>query len=689
MEACHKFKETKPTDSVPPFQDGDGTIDKVSATNRRMGGLGRPLRRILPSSGSSQIQKVSQSTCPGNNFPVQGDVLRFMHSPSDLHTSHESNCSFPQVKVNSDTHVSRRLADPGIRSGEISFRRSNGLESSLRVRLSDQQEKVRVNANSVVQIPGDVNKPEDRSGSTISGESRESQSLVSLPAAVSQGHSKRLSQFSGNPESHGRLHSMGQTVHKTPTVLSQVFLAKRPGTASCDSTQRLILPPSRMVGKGVKHLSRSASTSQASTGNVTDRCQQVRLGGSFVREQGFRTVDTTGVQDTHKLLRDDGNSSSNSTVQGFAQGQVNTGSFRQYYSSGTHQETRWNTVNVPVCPNYSIIRIVHVPRNSPTSDVHSREKECDGGPIVQDRPGPAGRVVIGAKCIPGNPKSVPGLTSRPICDTVEPTVGSVCVPIPGRGGMGRRRPVNLMGGVGGLRVSTDDSHTPSSKQTRPVERSAVSDSSDVEGSGMVSDTVEPAGGLPEGNPSKPETVKSVRPSGLSLEPGGSKSSRVAFGKRLLLEAGFSEKVASRAVRSHRESSRSLYQSRWHRFECWCHRRKVDPYTASVPVIGDFLIYLFEIAKCQPNTIAGYKSAISATRPPVDGLPVGLHPVLCKLIKNFRLENPKAGIRVPEWDLNEVLKAFMEPPFEPPKWVSLQDKKLTTYKTVFLLLELSF
>ena len=165
MEACHKFKETKPTDSVPPFQDGDGTIDKVSATNRRMGGLGRLLSdayyHLLV---HPKVRKFPRVHVLGTTFQFKAMCFGLCTAPLNLHTSHESNCSFPQGKVNSDTHVSRRLADPGTRPGEISFRRSNGPESSLRVRLSDQQEKVRVKANSVVQIPGDVNKPEDRSG---------------------------------------------------------------------------------------------------------------------------------------------------------------------------------------------------------------------------------------------------------------------------------------------------------------------------------------------------------------------------------------------------------------------------------------------------------------------------------------------------------------------------------------------
>ena len=63
-----------------------------------------------------------------------------------------------------------------------------------------------------------------------------------------------------------------------------------------------------------------------------------------------------------------------------------------------------------------------------------------------------------------------------------------------------------------------------------------------------------------------------------------------------LRRGFSEKVASRAIISHRPSSRSLYQSRWHRFECWCRGRNVDPYTTTISVIAVFLLFLLKSQK---------------------------------------------------------------------------------------------
>ena len=41
-------------------------------------------------------------------------------------------------------------------------------------------------------------------------------------------------------------------------------------------------------------------------------------------------------------------------------------------------------------------------------------------------------------------------------------------------------------------------------------------------------------------------------------------------------------------------------------------------------------------------------------------------------------------KVPEWDLTTVLQILRKAPFEPPRFDTVQQKKLTTWKTVFLL-----
>ena len=56
-------------------------------------------------------------------------------------------------------------------------------------------------------------------------------------------------------------------------------------------------------------------------------------------------------------------------------------------------------------------------------------------------------------------------------------------------------------------------------------------------------------------------------------------------------------------------------------------------------------------------------------------------ILKELIRSFTLERKKDVVSTPSWDLNKVLSALMEPPFEPLNEASLRN---VTKKTLFLL-----
>ena len=109
------------------------------------------------------------------------------------------------------------------------------------------------------------------------------------------------------------------------------------------------------------------------------------------------------------------------------------------------------------------------------------------------------------------------------------------------------------------------------------------------------------------------------------------------------------------------------------FTRWCHRRKVNPVSAPLTVIGGFLIYLFSEKKYQISTIKGYRSMISNTLN-------GSNPVLSELIRSFELQRPVQRSLTSKWDLSWVLVCLQKAPYE-----LLHKAKLhVTLKTAFLL-----
>ena len=113
-------------------------------------------------------------------------------------------------------------------------------------------------------------------------------------------------------------------------------------------------------------------------------------------------------------------------------------------------------------------------------------------------------------------------------------------------------------------------------------------------------------------------------------------------------------------------------------------RAVDLEHVTVPIVADYLLFLFNDRELSYPTISSHRSAISDALPCFDGYKIGEHPVLSNLLRNFRVARPPVRNRVPDWDLSVVLRKLVGPDFEPPRWDTALQRQRATWKTVFLL-----
>ena len=158
-----------------------------------------------------------------------------------------------------------------------------------------------------------------------------------------------------------------------------------------------------------------------------------------------------------------------------------------------------------------------------------------------------------------------------------------------------------------------------------------------------------------------------------------RASRFGVTKQSIRDKKFSQRVADFVSKSRRTSTQKVYDSKWVVYSNWCHRKKVNPVSAPLTVIADFLIYLFSEKKYQINTIKSYRAMISNTLKFKTGNRIRSNPVLSDLIRSFDLQHPVQ--RSPKWDLSWVLVSLQKSPFEP----LLKASKLhVTIKTAFLL-----
>ena len=178
-----------------------------------------------------------------------------------------------------------------------------------------------------------------------------------------------------------------------------------------------------------------------------------------------------------------------------------------------------------------------------------------------------------------------------------------------------------------------------------------------------------------------KTTDSIQRKICTSKPPNSRPSRLGVIKQSIRDKKFSQNVADFVSRSRRASTQKVYDAKWIIFSNWCHTKKVNPISAPITVIADFLIFLFSEKKCQISTIKGYRSMISNTLKFKTGNRIGSNPVLSELIRSFELQRPVQRSLTPKWDLSWVLVCLQKPPFEP---LDKASKFHVTIKTAFLL-----
>ena len=117
-------------------------------------------------------------------------------------------------------------------------------------------------------------------------------------------------------------------------------------------------------------------------------------------------------------------------------------------------------------------------------------------------------------------------------------------------------------------------------------------------------------------------------------------------------AGFSEQAVSLISAGWSEGTNNAYQSAWHKWQCWCLGRTIDPFSASVTDFVNFLSSLF-MEGLQYRSINTAGSAVSVTHTQVDGVPIGKHPLVTRLMKGVYNSRPPAPRYSSSWDVGQV------------------------------------
>ena len=140
------------------------------------------------------------------------------------------------------------------------------------------------------------------------------------------------------------------------------------------------------------------------------------------------------------------------------------------------------------------------------------------------------------------------------------------------------------------------------------------------------------------------TGKSSRGSSSVVDKLLSKPSGLASVRDSLSQTGVPESACKLILNARREGTSKNYESSWNQWVLWCRRRSVDAFTCPLNDVLGYLASLFD-KNLQYRTIGVHRSAISAYHKPIDGVSIGKHPQVSKLMSgvyNLRPPQPKYG-----------------------------------------------
>lgn len=138
----------------------------------------------------------------------------------------------------------------------------------------------------------------------------------------------------------------------------------------------------------------------------------------------------------------------------------------------------------------------------------------------------------------------------------------------------------------------------------------------------------------------------------------------------------------RIINSRAASTNKQYRSKWNYFVHWATSSGRDPCAASLPLLSEFLLHVFNDRKVSVRTAKNYRSAIAFYGRSTLGYEIPEQdPIISDLFRSFKREQPIPSRHVVQWDVALVLKFFSSGRFR--HWDTISDRDLT-WKTTFIL-----
>ena len=150
----------------------------------------------------------------------------------------------------------------------------------------------------------------------------------------------------------------------------------------------------------------------------------------------------------------------------------------------------------------------------------------------------------------------------------------------------------------------------------------------------------------------PQPVDLLTRQGENHPPNPPSVSRMTCLNRSYSETGISAEARTLLMAAWRKNTSSAYGAAWQKWASWCNQQQVNPLSAPLSAVLDFLTREFNWGKAY-RSINVYRSAISMTHPTIDSLRVGEHPLVCQLMKGIFNKRPPLPRYTQTWKVHQV------------------------------------
>ena len=174
----------------------------------------------------------------------------------------------------------------------------------------------------------------------------------------------------------------------------------------------------------------------------------------------------------------------------------------------------------------------------------------------------------------------------------------------------------------------------------------------VENPVVVSNSAGAPGGLSSNSTDPSGSGSDASWSGVYNETGGAPTDRLAYLRQSYSSRGFSSEASNLMVASWRDKTNSNYSSSFAKWAGWCHKRGRNPLSGPIADVVNFLADL-STQGYQYQSLNCYRSAISSVHEAVDGVSVGTHPAVARLLKGAFHIKPPMPRYSSFWDVGTV------------------------------------